>query len=97
MSNKDLHIANFGGGSITRYIVPTGGGVAPAVTIGPKSFVTVTTEQVGGKLPWTISSDQSKPQGPQISQLPAMFVYSGGLSPSGAGGTCYLTGAVYGV
>jgi hypothetical protein len=53
MADEKLYIANYGSASLEKIVKPhTGQGLK--VSVGPKSFVTVSTQEVTGPLPWHV-------------------------------------------
>ena len=81
LTAKNLYVVNYlTAGNLTKYVGPQDRDEEhPAfeVTVGPRSFKTVTTQQVTGALPWQVTAN---PTGPYLSatnvkSLPAVIAF----------------------
>jgi hypothetical protein len=79
--NDILYVANYHDLKLTgHFVVPTGKNGFP-LEIGPHSFVSVTTEQVGGSRPWYVATVQSgRPPQNEVTTLPAVFSFATNLT-----------------
>jgi hypothetical protein len=79
--NDILYVANYHDLKLTgHFVVPTGKD-GFRLEIGPHSFVSVTTQQVGGSGPWYVASVPSeRPSHYKVWPLPAVFSFSTSLT-----------------
>jgi hypothetical protein len=82
--NDILYVANYLTHTLTgRFVVPTGKD-GFRLEIGPHSFVSVTTQQVGGSLPWYVANKPTeRPSNAKVEErpgLPAVFAFATNLT-----------------
>ena len=78
-----LHVVNYGTGKLTKYVGRQDNRDAhPAlpVTVGPRSFQTVTTQQVTGGPPWQVTAHATGPylSATNVKSLPAVIAFEPG-------------------
>jgi hypothetical protein len=66
MADKKLYVVNSGSTALATFVRPQSG-EGLKVFVGPRSFVTVSTQAVSGALPWTV-------MGSAITALPAIAI-----------------------
>jgi hypothetical protein len=100
MDEQKLYVVNCGSNAIQKVVVPATGGVSIPVSVGPKSFASVTNQAVTGALPWYVVSEGARPPynpATKVDKLPAMVAFAQDYykEPSKQPGWPYLTAVAY--
>jgi hypothetical protein len=81
LTAKNLYVVNYlTAGNLTKYVGPQDRDEEHPpfkVTVGPRSFKTVTTQQVTGALPWQVTANPSGPylSATNVESLPAVIAF----------------------